>query len=151
MRSRMSSYTIQDSCRTCWLQPLFFRSHKCFISTLLEHLQPLHTQVPLACLLSSNITSRVAFFLSPSLRAGPDETDGQKAGENGHHPGGPEAAHPAASPAASRSGGSQDSAAPHSRWTWTSRYHSATIHFMFWRKHSFCVSHTFGLQLLSWW
>lgn len=55
------------------------------------------------------------------IRASAHETDGQKAGANGHHAGGPEAAHPAAGPAASCPGGSQDSSTSHTRFVFQHR------------------------------
>ena len=57
----------------------------------------------------------INFFFFFLYRAGSDEIDGQKAGKNGHHAGSPEAAHPAAGPAAPRPGGSQDPSTSHAR------------------------------------
>lgn len=55
------------------------------------------------------------FFL-PLLRTSSDETNGQEAGEDGHHTGSPAAAHPATGPAAAGPRGSQDPSAPHARY-----------------------------------
>ena len=61
------------------------------------------------------VASSLCFYFSPQFRAGSDEIDGQKAGTNGHHAGSPEAAHPAAGPAAAGPGGSQDPSTSHTR------------------------------------
>lgn len=65
-------------------------------------------QIPTGCVFF------LLIFHSP-LRTGSDETDGQEAGEDGHHKGGPEAAHPATGPAAAGPRGGQDPPAPHTR------------------------------------
>lgn len=104
-----------SSDRICLL--VFFRTqfsdwHKCFICTLLKCL--------LLCILDSHWHPTPSF---PKLqacflflfRAGSDEIDRQKVGENGYHAGSPEAAHPTAGPAAPCPGGSQDPSTSHTR------------------------------------